>query len=880
MRSIYTALFLTILFGRSANAQTGQVSGSQPTIAQIQLCPPTWMDVKFGTCLGENNSIIPYDLGNDGTIEIIVNANTEQYLYRGNWFILKYDPVTQDYEKIYISPLHEFVIDKMTTANIDNVGSEELLYVEGDRFYVFDLEQMRQDTVLYIQGITDPFARTNIRFGDADNDGENEIVISTDDKMVLIDPSSYAIENEIVMEAGDFVIGNIDLDADLEVTFTHGLSIQMNGTGITDEYDFRPWQNLSDGLIELSNMDADPQLEVIVAEEWDTIAVYDVDIEFKKFVVNADTDLDALIMYDITGDSVDDIIYGEGQSADIRAYNGSNGVWLWTFDNPESGTTGIAIADFDGDSDMELMFGAGCSSSGEDFLFVHQLSNQAFEWKSLDMIGPFYTIEVGDVDQDGENEIVTMSFESNAGFDPGIITVYDALTKQIEFRSPEGFFGNANGGTFALELADYLDDGDMDIVIANSNLNRGNFWVVDGDSNHVEVQHDYPFSDGIDEFYALAIDDIDLDGMKEFIVADESEIHIIDSETFIVEWSSTGVSSGSNSAGVHVGNVDSDLEQEIIMCRYQLYSFDNGTYQMAVSAETDYTAIALMDWDGIAPLEIIAGTSEGQLKILEGLAFNEIHSIDLSPNSINGIKSFNLDGSGLDELIVSSNDRLYFIQTNGTILESAPIEPFLGKYDGLKVVDYDNDGQADIIAGALRGVVEIDPSCIQCLWLDAGITMVNDNPTTGADDGQISLSPSGGAQPYSISWSDGSTGSTIDGLGAGEYEVTITDANGCYIERTIPVYSTLVGLAENSMMEIGLAPNPALDNLIVSASLDIGLDAIRLYDLYGKEVTHLINPTLSSPNKIIVDTSHLASGQYLMVIKEEGFVGQSRFVKL
>ena len=54
------------------------------------------------------------------------------------------------------------------------------------------------------------------------------------------------------------------------------------------------------------------------------------------------------------------------------------------------------------------------------------------------------------------------------------------------------------------------------------------------------------------------------------------------------------------------------------------------------------------------------------------------------------------------------------------------------------------------------------------------------DPTTcGASDGIAVATASGGALPYTYNWSNGATGPTITGLGAGSYTVTITDAGGC-----------------------------------------------------------------------------------------------------
>ncbi len=51
----------------------------------------------------------------------------------------------------------------------------------------------------------------------------------------------------------------------------------------------------------------------------------------------------------------------------------------------------------------------------------------------------------------------------------------------------------------------------------------------------------------------------------------------------------------------------------------------------------------------------------------------------------------------------------------------------------------------------------------------------------GEDDGSISVVADGGVAPYSYSWSNGATNAMIEGLVAGNYEVTVVDANLCQV---------------------------------------------------------------------------------------------------
>jgi len=57
----------------------------------------------------------------------------------------------------------------------------------------------------------------------------------------------------------------------------------------------------------------------------------------------------------------------------------------------------------------------------------------------------------------------------------------------------------------------------------------------------------------------------------------------------------------------------------------------------------------------------------------------------------------------------------------------------------------------------------------------------------GGANGEVGTQVGGGTAPYSYAWSNGATTSSITGLSAGVYSVTVTDANGCTISGTVSV---------------------------------------------------------------------------------------------
>ena len=66
-------------------------------------------------------------------------------------------------------------------------------------------------------------------------------------------------------------------------------------------------------------------------------------------------------------------------------------------------------------------------------------------------------------------------------------------------------------------------------------------------------------------------------------------------------------------------------------------------------------------------------------------------------------------------------------------------------------------------------------------------TVTTIDASCGNADGSATVTASGGAIPYTYSWSTGSTGTAESNLAAGVYPVTITDANGCNVTEDVTI---------------------------------------------------------------------------------------------
>ncbi|MBV6655194.1 MAG: proprotein convertase P-domain-containing protein, partial [Mameliella sp.] len=91
---------------------------------------------------------------------------------------------------------------------------------------------------------------------------------------------------------------------------------------------------------------------------------------------------------------------------------------------------------------------------------------------------------------------------------------------------------------------------------------------------------------------------------------------------------------------------------------------------------------------------------------------------------------------------------------------------------------------------------------------------VQDASCNGSTDGQATAIPAGGTGPYTYNWSNQQQEETANGLGAGEVQVTITDANGCILESSTtldePDEAVLIDVVQTQQGCFGEQDNQAL----------------------------------------------------------------------
>jgi hypothetical protein len=150
---------------------------------------------------------------------------------------------------------------------------------------------------------------------------------------------------------------------------------------------------------------------------------------------------------------------------------------------------------------------------------------------------------------------------------------------------------------------------------------------------------------------------------------------------------------------------------------------------------------------------------------------------------------------------------------------------------------------------------------------------------SGASNGAIYYGVSGGTWPYTYSWSNGATTQNITGLPAGNYVVTVTDANACALTNWFSVnepYGSGARMASNGAANTSAGttaeayPNPFSSETTISFfTQQDGHATVDVYNAVSgvKEATIFNdNTTAGQAYSCTLSGAQLASGVYFYKI--------------
>jgi len=367
------------------------------------------------------------------------------------------------------------------------------------------------------------------------------------------------------------------------------------------------------------------------------------------------------------------------------------------------------IVDIDRNGDLEIVCG-----SKRIYAFKHDGSEYIDGDGDVVTLGIFApegnkfscSPAVGDIDRDGETEVVAVDWESQE------VYVWDSMGN-LESGWPQSV-GINPWSTPA--LADIDGDFDLEIVVGNANGNvyawhHDGVEVIDGDSNP-STNGVFAVTGSMWLYGSAALADIDTDNIAEIIIGGGG------SDTKLYAWNGDGspvpkfpyVVGGYITSSPAVGDIDDDEELEIVFgaADYKVYAINPdstlvpGWPKTGLDLSGDLQpSPALGDINGDTRLDVVMGTSHGWVFAWEGhngalIPGWPVHASYLGSQCSPTLGD--LDGDGLLEVLFGAEDgRLYAWNHDGSEVDGFPIQ-MTGEVRGPAVIwDIDNDGFTNVI---------------------------------------------------------------------------------------------------------------------------------------------------------------------------------------
>lgn len=294
--------------------------------------------------------------------------------------------------------------------------------------------------------------------------------------------------------------------------------------------------------------------EFAIVERWGVTRIFVSQPIFSPVAEINSGEAGAYAVHDVNNDGYAELIIGEGQWGSVVAYSTTTGQTVFDWPNNEHGVSAIALGILDGQSGLELVYGAGLSSSGRDVLRVIDAASGTLRHEAGDESGPHSNLVRVDIEGNGSDELAFVTLQSDSGYAGGNLVVLDAATGNELRRRASPFDYGFSGIGPSLKAIDIDADGVKEIVGAKGStvavlngLSLADRWRVSNLPNHVNEL-------GLMRFNADNIDDIVLALANRLIILNGAN----GSELF----RSVSFTAASDS-GLAIGNADSDPQQEV-----------------------------------------------------------------------------------------------------------------------------------------------------------------------------------------------------------------------------------------------------------------------------------------------------------------------------
>jgi hypothetical protein len=538
------------------------------------------------------------DLDGDGDEEMLVGSSQAVYVltrsgsgYRQSWVY----PFEIGTAQTYSVP-----VSAVAARDIDGDSRQEIFFSKSDRL-------VRLDGIARREAASRELRCRGLEFADLDGNGTAELACLASDmysavaRIAVLNPTTLAeLWSTPEMELGyDMAVGNVDGDAALELVTSGGYV--FDGASHQNQWAYsQPFGN----AVEVGDMDADG-VDEIVAVSSGIVRAYSAVYRSPlwEYAPSPYFGPYSLTVADANGDGRLEAIGGTSSWGDVISvgYNTTTHQpeLLWQINAQEYGVSSIAVGDVDDDGTNEVVWGAGAGSSGrDDFVIAGFTPTISVKWQSdtvPQIDGAFYGGALARVGG-GVSRLMFSTLSSDSGYSGVRAIALTPMTGEVD-ASPQIDYNWTT--PLALDIADVDNDNIDELLVGKQDYSSSHFATYDIDSWTVEWQSPQLQSD---EPYAIEHADMNGDGRIDLVGLTNAgyvEIHDIHSQSLL--WRSTRLGA---SVSLALADLDDDGELEIIVAlndRIVIYgrALLGSTYlERASVAQANVTDLVVSDLDG------------------------------------------------------------------------------------------------------------------------------------------------------------------------------------------------------------------------------------------------------------------------------------------